>query len=530
MKPVKLGHLLSTTLPLAAALLIRLYPYTYTGLPFSIDAWPLLKGAEALVNYSPVDFENSTLFDGYNNYWPAVMVFGAEGSLILNLNVKAFMGLFVPIAAALSVLTVYTITLSITRSRLHASIASTVLAFAPSHVIFTAGVTKETLANPIYLTMILMLLSPKAGTSAMGLWLILSLALVSTHHLTTFIALGIITSIAVLKTVLAVKTAQKPSPLLLAKPVILGLVTLLYYYGYALRGFKFDISMSEWISAFSYQLLFFTVILYQTLRSNALARPSSHSRTGLLTSIGLFTILLLSTHTPIVPGAPEIPLRYLLYFFPYIFSPLLVAIGLRELGESRYIIKGWLGVVLALEAYSLFSRSQLSLSLLYRGLNFLYPPLAPAIAAGLEALSGHRRYAVTSLITLGIAVSGLSIMYATVHLQEPYTGYQWLNTADEYQAGIWLRKFHEMGIIAGDMKASYMLAQYFGLKVDVAQGLAYLSGWFRNTPDILYTYKTMDVNGYLLSPYAVELPADWRNKVATMNLIYVNGFVEVSAI
>lgn len=527
MKTVRL--FISATLPLAAALLTRLYPYMYTGLPFSIDAWPLLKGAEALTNYSPVNLENNTIFDGYNNYWPAVMIFGASGSIILNLDVKTFIGIYVPVAAALSVLIVYAITQSLTHSRLYAALASTVLAFAPSHVIFTAGVTKETLAHPIYLAMVLTLLIPRGRTSSLVLWLLLSLALVFTHHLTTFVALGTITSMALLQTVLSVKNARKPDPAPLAKTALLTLTTLAYYYVYALRGFKFDIPMTEWLSALSYQLLFLSIILYQTLVSSTQGRRPFRLRAGVSASVAFLAITLLSTQIPLVPGAPEIPPRYLLYTLPYIAGPLLVALGLRGLGETRHLVKGWLGVVLALEAYSLFSRSQLSLSLLYRGLNFIYSPLAPLAAAGLGALIEQRRYATTSLILLATAVSGISIMYSTVHLQEPYTGYQWLNTAEEYLSGVWLKRFHENGAIAGDMKALYMLNQYFGLKVDVAGGLAYLSGHSPEIPKILYTYKTMEVNGYLLSPYAVKLPKDWRDRTAAMDLIYLNGFVEVSA-
>lgn len=62
----------------SAALALRLYPTLLTGLPFSTDAWSPIRNTELIMEHTPVDLGNDSIFDGYNNYWPANSLFGGR--------------------------------------------------------------------------------------------------------------------------------------------------------------------------------------------------------------------------------------------------------------------------------------------------------------------------------------------------------------------------------------------------------------------------------------------------------------------
>ena len=61
-------------------------------------------------------------------------------------------------------------------------------------------------------------------------------------------------------------------------------------------------------------------------------------------------------------------------------------------------------------------------------------------------------------------------------LEERYLGYFWLYTQPEYRAVAWTGNAVSSTTIAGDVKAFYLLKCYFGVEVDVLEGLKYLSG------------------------------------------------------
>ncbi len=87
---------------LVVALGVRLYPTVTTGMPFSTDAWPLMRNTEVLLQNTPVSL-NSGVFDGYNNFWPLSSIFGAVVSLIAAVPATTAMAIAVPIAAALTI-------------------------------------------------------------------------------------------------------------------------------------------------------------------------------------------------------------------------------------------------------------------------------------------------------------------------------------------------------------------------------------------------------------------------------------------
>ena len=87
----------------AVACLVRLYPALVSGLPFSTDGWGCIRNSELLLQHTPVSLSDNSVFDGYNNYWPANSVFGAVLSEVTGLAPINVMAYGVPLAGALTV-------------------------------------------------------------------------------------------------------------------------------------------------------------------------------------------------------------------------------------------------------------------------------------------------------------------------------------------------------------------------------------------------------------------------------------------
>ena len=128
---------------------LRLYPSLISEMPFSTDAWSPIKNAELLMQNTPIAL-NDKIFDGYNNYWPINSIFGALISEIILLPPIDSMSLLFPIIGALSILIFYAIVNIFTGPKI-SLLASLLFGTAFSHTYFTAGITKETYASPIYL-------------------------------------------------------------------------------------------------------------------------------------------------------------------------------------------------------------------------------------------------------------------------------------------------------------------------------------------------------------------------------------------
>ncbi|MGI0078280.1 MAG: hypothetical protein ACRECH_01505 [Nitrososphaerales archaeon] len=74
------------TIPLAVAVVLRLYPYFLSGVPWGTDAWPLIRNTNEMLANSPTSLGGNPIFDSYNIYWPAVSLFGALASLIFGVT------------------------------------------------------------------------------------------------------------------------------------------------------------------------------------------------------------------------------------------------------------------------------------------------------------------------------------------------------------------------------------------------------------------------------------------------------------
>ena len=516
------------------AVALRLYPAIVSGLPYSTDGWPIIRNTELLVKKTPIGLDDEA-FDGYNNYWPASSVFGALLAQATGLKPVEAMRVGIPLAGAVAVLIFYALVEGFAKDRGLALTASMLLAAMFPYALFTAGVTKETFANPIYMLCLLLFLT-RRGWRGLLLFTVASTALASAHHLTPMVTATVLASVALAETFYRVKQGldiEKTSLLYLS---ILTATTALYFAVFAHRGFKIAVTYSDVISAASYQIVAFASTLYLAFK------PYTYSRRALLSAcfvavVTASTVALLSTKRPVVPGAPVLPGRYMFYATAFILAAPLLTLGFDKLceigGEGRTALPFWLTTILGFEGYAVFGNPPIGLTLAYRMLNFLCPPLAVICAFGLYRLcpeaggprKENRMLAAAVLLSI-LAISSYSL-YAAVSLQERYMGYFWLYRPPEYAAGSWVSSACGGCTVACDVKFAYLF-KYFGLKVSEFQGLLYLSGKASSKPEILLVYDQMLEKGYVVyGGYSVDLPEGWMERVYSLNLVYSNGLVKL---
>jgi len=538
-------------LPVAIAMALRVYPYLVSGLPFSVDSWPSIRYAELLLSESPIHVGEPSVLGKSPDYF-GEKLFGAIASALTGLQPMHAMAFLVPMVGALSALMLYVIARALYGSGV-ALLASLFLATALSHVILTAGVKGETYAHPLYLLLVYLLVNERMPWRAKVLLFVLaSTSLVITHYYTAILATAILASASLGMMIVESKEGASLRVRDLSLPAILATSTLAYFALYAKWAFEF-ISTIDWLSAASFQAIAFSLALWLALK------PSTRKKTAALALASPLSVALvaaslawLSTVRPLAPGAPVLPTRYLLYASPFVIAAPLCVLGYgesrRSSGKGRVAPLFWLAPVLGLECYAVLGNVDpgLGLTMAYRGLNFLIPPMAVLCALGVLRLYERGREGSTSrarprnppkecskagavAIVLLVLLANAYGVYACANLQERYLGYFWLYRQPEYRAAAWVSEAVSNATVAGDAKAFYLLKCYFGVEVDVLEGLKYLSGRGRS-PQALFVYEQMLENGYVVwGGYSVDLPSDWVERACSLNLVYSNGVASVYA-
>lgn len=517
-------------------MVLRLYPTLLTGMPFSTDAWPLIRNAELLMENTPIPL-NSALFDGYNNYMPAVSIFGVALSELTDSSALTVMAIAVPIAAALTLPIYFVLVKKITQNTTIALIAAALLATVFPYTLFTAGVTKETFANPIYITLILVFLLRHDWKGALA-FSFLSVGLVLTHQLTAFLTLGIIASLTLAFYFSKPQPQANSNKSNLSYFVILLVAVALYFGLYAYWALPQTIIASDLLSIAAYQALTLTAALYIIYNP----KRGTPSRTVLKASLGLVIIVSLffiSTQLPVLSGAPILPAFYFLFALPLIVSLPICIYALNKLynrSASIFLPFFWLLPIIGFALYMFFGNPPNGVGLASRCINFLLPPLMLLVAVGIYKLTQHTsnkshivpKAAAAVLVVVLVAINTFSL-YAAVSLQEPYLGYFWRYEPSEYSAAGWVAANNGNQTVTGDVKVSYLIGGYYNQSVNVLGGLRYFTE-DASAPDIVYVYSQMYRNGYVLyqsSP--VELPQNWTNSLSNYSVIYTNPEVTIYA-
>src|SRR5579875_818975 len=524
-------------IPLAVGVLLRIYPYLLYHVPYSTDSWSPIRNAEVLLANSPTQLGGNGIFDNYNVYWPANSVFGAAASLILGAPPIQIMPLVMPIAASMTLLIFFLLAEKLTQSTLAASIATTLFATAGFYSIFSAAVTKEGFATPFYMLCLYLLLLKKTDLASISLFSISSLVLVISHHATAFVFLGSAGAIIIVEAILANRRGRS-----VGRTFIFFLITaimgIFYYILYAANGLG---ALEGIVSAqnFLVMLSFFTVLLLPTIYftlgpAGSKARPPIAEISVMLI---VLVVLLVSTRVNLIPLEPTLPPELIFFALPYVLVGFLAIIGHRIMQgrnrESFAFLAGWLAALLAFEGFAGFGGNFVGLDLVYRLFDFLYAPAAlfASVAAvyWIRNLSTSLRILKPFIIVLVIGIASASAYqtYAASVQQSNLLGGHWVYHESDLSSGEWLRRSAGPSGIAGlsgDSRETYILRDYYGLNVSMQIGYEYLSGISKAPPHYMMTYALMEINGYVLDPYAFELPDGWVTLLHNgSSIYYTNG-------
>jgi len=516
------------------ALTMRLYPTLISNMPFSTDAWPLIRNTELIIQNTPIPLNNA-IFDAYNNFWPAIQLFSAALSEITNLPPLTLMALTVPIASSFTIPLFYLLVKKLTENTPIALAASLMLATAFSYTFFTSGVTKEAFASPIYITLILLFILKHDKKTAL-LFSITSVALSLTHHFTAFFATIILIAISIAYLIGKKDEKQKVNSNLsnITFTALHATITVGYFVLFASPKFTSNFSSSMLLTVTAYQILCISIALGLTYNPKKVSAKQSFLYFIAGSSIAIWVTYII-LHTCTLPGA------HLLYELPLVIGLPMAVFGLIELYQRKTKLTApffWLISVLAFTFFSVFSNISGASDFTWRSMNFVLPPLIILIAIGINKLYSTPTHAKFQKMTKPLAVLLILVivtvnaygMYKTVSEQDSSLGYFWLYHPSDFEASKWITSHATNQTTAGDARVEYLLHQYFNKSVSTSQGLRYLSGE-DGAPEILYIYEQMkeEGKGYVIAGVPISLPANWTEKLSNNNIIYTNNEVTIYA-
>jgi hypothetical protein len=524
--------LLLLLLPLIIAVTLRIYPYLVTGAPWGVDSWTLMRNSNLLLSNSPTQLVGNPTFDTYNICWPAVSVFGAVGSLVFGVSPVNLMPFLIPLVGSLTTLFLFVVVRKLTGNFLLASVASILFAAASFDAIFTASVTKETFALPLFMIGILLLLK-KVKLPNLVVFSFVSLGLIMSHFALAFILFLLAAEVSIVPLLIRTR-GEMLQPEKLFYPTIMGVVGLAYFFLYLnAKPVGISFSLGDGLSLFAFLTL---LAGFQVGFQQGSGQKNSSKRwvIPVIAIVIAFALLVVGTRTAILPFAPTLTGDLVVEAAPYFAVAMLAALGFLFLKKSENrsytFMSLWLGVILVLVAFGVFGSTQ-GFGIIYRLFTFLFMPLAVFASFGLiRFVKGGSRirhatkisFAVAFLFVIVFALSFQS--YSAVVENNNFLGGEWGFKPSDLSASSWVNATLPTNTtFLGDSHV-YGLFAYFGIKPNINYGYAYLTGVSVWNGEPLFTYDLMSKNGYDIIAYGEPLPADWSTKLNYgMSLVYSNG-------
>lgn len=528
-------RVLLLVVPLAVAIVLRLYPYFYTGVPWGTDEWPLIRNAnELLSNSITTMLANPPVFDSTDIYWPGVSLFGAVSSVTLGSSPLEVMPVIIPLVSSFSTLFFFLIVEKLSKSSIVACIASLFFASAGFDAIFSASTTKETFAYPLFLLAIYLMLD-KADARNLTIFALVSIALILSHHATVVILISIAAAFAISNAALSLAGYRKLGkswiyPLLVA--FIFGSYIELYATVFlSATGLGFVISAGAILSLSAFYFVPLLAALYFSLTKSL----RSMLGVGLLqVALGL-VLLYLSTKTSIIPFAPTLSVLIALLTIPYIAVGFLAVFGYKVLHDSdrsAFVPASvWLAAVVGLLGYVLIGDPN-GIVLVYRFFTFAYVPIVLFAAIALGSLvSGSNkiwRISLVAIIVVGIVIgSGLMSYSSVVGKQNVLAGHYAYSNSDFTSAQFVNKVLPSNSQIGADDQILYLYQGYFNISVSPQLGYGYIEKNVTvsaNSTQFLVTYSLMWSEGYDIFLYGLPVSGAYLGFLLnSSSLVFNNG-------
>lgn len=492
---------------------LRFLPAYITGLPFSIDAWPLIRDINILIENSPIDLVDKR-FDGYNNYWP--------GSILLLGVLKVVTGLstFETIYSSISNFITIIVLYILVKRKLGvdpALLSTFLLAIVYPISFFTAGFTKELVALPLYLSIIYIILY------RLNLVLIAPLIIVTlviTHHLTSLMTLLILLSISILRFHNAIYNWKIPIKEALLS-LYLFLVGYTHYVIFGVYGMKLTVDLDSTLVIISYYITF----MFFAWLTSKYREISNYLKVIIFSTPFIITILLayyMLTYGVLITG-PNPGFIYIIYGLDLIIMPSYIAIGIGYVLKKQcpeYVY--WLFAITSILASQIFVPNIKPGIPYSRVFNFT---LVPAIIIASAVIYNRLKDFIVPIL-IGFIIACSFLCYISSYNGNPYLGYQWWYKKSEVQTGYFLNNYASNLQLAGDLKVKYLFNDFFMFPVDTKLGLQIISlkPFQINTKVVFIAYESMWKIGYLNKDFPKPIHYG-PDILENYSIVYNNGYI-----
>lgn len=501
-------------LVVALAILIRLYPTIVTRMPFSIDAWPLLRDAELIGRYTPISLDDPRL-DRYNSLWPGSILSSVILSKTMGVNVGYLMSVVYPFINGLgAVLLIYLFGLRICGWRAGLLAALFMCMLYPAFYM-GAGVTKETYTYTLYLTIIYLTIFIMGYVRAVPI-LITIFGMVLSHHLTTFMAFASLLTVGI---VYLVRGRRCGFGALLSSAAVFT-VAYIHYMVLGYVGLRLPELMPETLISMGAYLIVFLFLGY--------IHPGEPRR-GLRLIINILLALVFSialVYASIVSGVsmelPQLGEKYLIYAVQYIVLGILLYVASTRMGDSVGLgVYLWFLGVSWIIIYALFGGNPFFTGIIYRFIDFLIPPLVILAAYTLSSLGRSMGAILVAATIILVLTSNAAIFIDAFYNGDPYLGSYWRNSVATFIPAKYITGYgdQEQLNIYGDFRIKYMYQDYYGLKVYTSP--KYFMDVHPNSGDLVIYTLDMAKNGFVQSPYK-HIRVGEDNLINNLNRIYDN--------
>jgi len=538
---------------LALATFLRLSPLTHA-LYFGTDIGEYFRISYGLATTGHV----SLAYPGWGTTYPYFpgMFFVVVGPTFGGLELSGALNLITPILGALVTVLVFLLAVRVLREERIALVAAAFVAVAMPHAFITAHPIPGALGEFLAVAGLLLFLRLPRDSRAGFLLVPLGLALVATHHFSTYMLIVMLVFAVAVRAVVNRNLRWADVRSQIAYLGVLVSMTFAYWFGYATpfrQNILIDVTVQPWwlalVAAPAGVLLLVALVLLRR-RSAWRYRPRypSMRHAGLAYGVALVCLFALLTIAiaGVVPGTTiQLSPAVLPYFAPFLVFTALSAAGRKheDFAERGLEPTGWfVGLALSI-LLGLFLAPRVIIP--YRHIEYAVVALALPVGAGLVALvelSGMRRRVVASaaLATVLVAGSAVSAIPPT-----GIVGNEEGARAEAIDVSYWTG-FGVFGLLATDHRASSLAFGFGGVNAtwDMAPGALTAATFAEARPDMVdvnapsgtarVDYVLIDddlARAVFISPYAPSLPLSPEALAKFRQVPYVkvydNGFAQV---
>lgn len=426
----------------------------------------------------------STAYDGWGfgyPYFPGMFLLTGEVSLVAGAGLFDSLLLVAPFVASLSVIVICLIALRAFEDIRAGLVAGAFLAVCTPAVFSTSHPIPGGIGDLLALLCLLLLLKSLDGKAALPLLALSSMALVMTHHLSTFFVIVPVMFALLFREAMRLGTEVRRTAIEGGYLIFILSLTLLFWYAYATpfrdRVIPEGFGISAWavlgLAFASLLVIPLAVLLRRRLRPRSIYRPSYPTLKRVSVNYVIFVtvgaIVMVATALISTPGTTIIVDRSVAYWFlPIIFLlGLAVAGGGRaEFSRDGMFVLWWLAACGATMLLAVVTSNHVLLP--YRQMQYLMEPLAVLLGVGAVFLHDNiniDRTKVKALAAAGLLSAGILLGAVTAYPPRGVLGgFEEGTTSGEMDSVFWLRETSaRTELVATDHRMSSMTFGFAGI-------------------------------------------------------------------